>query len=75
MQFKLIVLLNVIPKHILGELYMIKLGEIMNECKHWGCNLKNNTCIGCGNVICPICLQEPSDCRCENKDNCCKISD
>ena len=39
----------------------------MNECKYWTYNLKDNTCIGCGNVICPICLQEPSNCRCENK--------
>jgi hypothetical protein len=45
----------------------------MNECKHWACNLKNNTCIGCGTIICPNCLQEPFDCKCENKDNCCKI--
>ena len=27
----------------------------MNECKHWACNLKNNTCIGCITVICPLC--------------------
>lgn len=44
--------------------------------KHWAFNLKNNTCIGCGNVICPFCLKEPpSDCRCENKDNYYKTSD
>ena len=47
----------------------------MNECKHWACNLKDNTCISCGTFICPICLQESLDCKCENKDNCCKISD
>ena len=47
----------------------------MSECKHWACNLKNNTCIEYGNVICSICLQEQTDCKCENKDNCCKISD
>ena len=46
----------------------------MNKCKHWACNLKNNTCVGCGNVICSFCLQEPSDCRYANKDNCCNIS-
>lgn len=46
----------------------------MNGCKHWACNLKNNTYIGCGKVICPNCLQEPSYCRCGNKENCCKIS-
>jgi hypothetical protein len=40
----------------------------MNECKHWACNLKKNTCIGCGTVICRICLQEPSYCKCENKE-------
>ena len=47
----------------------------MNECKHWGCNLKDNTCTGCGTLIFPICLQKPSDCKCENKDVCCKVSD
>ena len=47
----------------------------MNECKHWACNLKDNTCIGCGTVVCPICLKETSDCKCENKDNYCKISE
>jgi hypothetical protein len=47
----------------------------MNECKHWACNLKGNTCIGCGTVIYQICLKETSDCKCENKDNYCKISD
>ena len=46
----------------------------MNECKHWACNLKNNTCNGCGKAICPNCLQEPSYCRCDNKENCCKDS-
>ena len=44
------------------------------RCSHWGCNKSNNTCIGCGNVICPSCLQEPEDCRCENKDECCGIN-
>ena len=34
-----------------------------------------NTCIGCGIIICPFCLYEPSDCRCVNKGNCCKKSD
>ncbi|MDR4512090.1 MAG: hypothetical protein MRJ93_10355 [Nitrososphaeraceae archaeon] len=48
--------------------------KIMNECKHWGCNLKNNTCIGCGTVICQLCLKEPFDCKCEKQDNCCDIS-
>jgi len=32
----------------------------MNECKNRACNLKDNTCIDCGTVICPNCLQEPS---------------
>ena len=45
----------------------------MNECKYWECNLKDKTCIGYGTVVCPICLQEPSKCKCENKDNCFKI--
>ena len=31
----------------------------MNDCKHWACNLKDNTCIDCGTVICPNFLQEP----------------
>ena len=44
----------------------------MNDCKHWACNLRTNTWIGCGNAICPNCLLEPSECRCDNKDNCCK---
>jgi|GEM_PF-5690263 len=26
----------------------------MSECKHWACNLKNNTCIGCGNIYAQI---------------------
>ena len=47
----------------------------MNEYKHWAYNLKNNTCIGCGNVMCPNCLQEQSYCRYDNKDDCCQISD
>lgn len=46
----------------------------MNECKHWDCNLKNNSCIGSGTVICPLCLKEPLNCKYENKDNCCDIS-
>ena len=45
----------------------------MNECKHWAYKLKDNTCIGCGTIVCPTCFKEPSDCKCENKDNCCKI--
>jgi hypothetical protein len=46
----------------------------MSECKHWACNLRNNTCIGCGTTICPNCLEEPPDCRCDNKyDDCCKV--
>ena len=35
----------------------------MNECKHWTCNLKKNTCNGWGKAICPNCLQEPSYCK------------
>ena len=46
----------------------------MNKCKHWACNLKNNTCVGCGNVICSFCFHEASDSRYANKDNCCNIS-
>ena len=45
----------------------------MNKCKHWACDLKTNTCIGCGNVICPICLKEPTHCNCENREDCCNI--
>jgi hypothetical protein len=45
--------------NIQGELYInIFWQKIMIECKHWACNLKNNTCIGCGAVICSICLKE-----------------
>ena len=43
----------------------------MTSCKHWGCNKVNNTCIGCGSVICPNCLQEPNKCECDNKEECC----
>lgn len=45
--------------------------EKSDQCKHWGCNIKNNTCIGCGIIICSSCLKEPSQCKCENKDTCC----
>lgn len=44
-----------------------------NRCNHWGCNKQNNTCVGCGSVICPKCLEVPNDCKCENKDDCCKV--
>lgn len=44
----------------------------MNECKHWGCDLKSNRCIGCGNIICSVCLKDPAKCDCDIKDNCCK---
>jgi hypothetical protein len=43
----------------------------IDKCKHWGCNKSGNKCTGCGVVICPSCLLEPKDCRCENKDECC----
>ena len=26
---------------------------------------------GCGTVICKLCLKEPIDCRCDDKDYCC----
>lgn len=54
-------------------IYGYKVIKIMNQCKHWACNLKNKSCVGCGIIICPNCLREPSDCRCDNKDNCCKV--
>jgi hypothetical protein len=41
------------------------------ECKHWACNKLNNTCVGCGAMICPVCLKESNSCKCENKDICC----
>ena len=47
----------------------------MGTCKHWGCIVKNNTCTGCGAVICKLCLQEPLDCKCDNKDCCCNDDD
>jgi hypothetical protein len=43
----------------------------MNKCNHWACNKYGNTCVGCGTVVCPSCLQEPNDCRCKNKEECC----
>lgn len=42
-----------------------------NTCSHWACNKADNTCVGCGAIICPICLKEPLNCKCENKDFCC----
>lgn len=44
----------------------------LSGCKHWGCNKADNTCVGCGIIICPICLQEPNNCNCENKEECCR---
>ena len=50
--------------------------KIMNKCNHWGCDLKSNKCIGCGNTICSVCLKDPPDCTCKFKDNnCCNIKD
>ena len=51
----------------------IKWGYAMNTntCSHWACNKADNTCVGCGTIICPICLKEPVNCKCENKDICC----
>ncbi len=42
-----------------------------NACSHWACNAADNTCIGCGIIVCPLCLKEPVNCKCENKDTCC----
>jgi hypothetical protein len=28
----------------------------VDNCKHWGCILKNNTCSGCGAIICKFCF-------------------
>ena len=42
-----------------------------DTCSHWACNKADNTCVGCGAIICPICLKEPVNCKCENKDICC----
>ena len=42
-----------------------------DACSHWACNKADNTCVGCGAIICPECLKEPVNCRCENKDTCC----
>lgn len=44
-------------------------------CKHWGCIVNNNTCTGCGTVICRLCLQEPLNCKCDIKDCCCNDDD
>ena len=43
----------------------------VNKCYHWACN-KSNTCVGCGAIICSICLKEQVECKCENTDVCCK---
>lgn len=45
----------------------------VNACSHWACNKADNTCVGCGAIICPVCLKEPVNCRCENKDTCCTL--
>jgi len=66
--------IKILYQKIFKEIYLnIISKKLWMNAKHWVCNLKNNTCIGCGTIICPICLQEPFDCKCENKDNCCKI--
>lgn len=39
-----------------------------DTCSHWACNKADYTCGGCDAIICPICLKEPVNCRCENKD-------
>ena len=55
----------------------ITLGSIMKAklnrhgCNHWACNKADNTCVGCGTIICSICLKEPQNCKCESKDICC----
>jgi hypothetical protein len=43
------------------------------SCRHWGCNLSDDTCVGCGIRVCRSCLKEPIHCRCENKHECCKV--
>jgi hypothetical protein len=43
----------------------------MNNCNHWACNMSNNRCVGCGTTICPLCLQEPENCKCEDRKDCC----
>ena len=25
----------------------------VNACSHWACNKADNTCVGCGAIICP----------------------
>ena len=43
----------------------------VNDCSHWACNKVDITCVGCGAVICPVCLKEPVNCKYENKDTFC----
>jgi hypothetical protein len=44
----------------------------MNDYEIWACNLRNNTCIGCGNTNVHIVYWSHLDCRCNNKDDCYK---
>lgn len=60
------------PSKILYYVRIIKLNLNSDRCIHWACNKADNTCVGCGAVICPTCLKEPKKCKCENKDICCK---
>ena len=52
-----------------GSIRQVKLD--IKTCNHWACNKADNTCVGCGAIICPVCLKEPVNCKCENKDICC----
>lgn len=39
----------------------------VDNCKHWDYILKNNTCSGCGAVICRFCLKEPTNCTSDKR--------
>jgi hypothetical protein len=40
----------------------------VDNCKHWGCILKNNTCSGCSAVMCRFCLKEPTNCTSDKRE-------
>ena len=55
------------------QLQVSRISSINQEdsCKHWACNAHTKRCVGCGVKVCPNCLKEPTDCKCENNDICC----
>jgi hypothetical protein len=60
-----------VKKNFIFNVIIKKVNLNTNTCIHWACNKVDNTCVGCGAIICSTCLKEPVNCKCENKDICC----